>query len=397
MINLSAERRELLCAGAIFSIALTLPLRSGISTAAIITALAAALAFGDREAMSDFFRKPLGIFLLVYLLLVFVFCCIERKFSMLERSSIILAIPFTCFVVQLSALRLRQLLRLYILTITGLVLYNVGYAVLHYPKDVFLLYEFSGELARFEGFPTNYIALHASFVCIMLFDSFFGVRLFKRVPGLLLFMVVMGYLMILGSRTAFFMSIVIMMGRVCLLVFQTRSWKAMLLAGVFVIIAVMPVVFVPYFKQRIVTLYTVGFEADARYYEYAAALNVFKQSPWFGNGHEHSEEMMVEQYQQVGFHEGVAKRYNAHNQILQTLIDYGVFGLVIVIVLFVLSVRAALRTRNFLPVAFVVLFTMCSLTESLLSRNRGITFYALFVGAFLVRPEAMEAYYQKKV
>jgi len=397
MINSRTDTRvEWICAGTIILIVATIPFRVGLNSVAIITALAVALAFGNRRAIPQFVREPLTALLTVYLLWILAYAVAEGKFSLFERSMTIVIVPFIFFISRFSAQRLRQLLQVYVIFMVLLVLFNVVYTVFNYPDVERSLYEFSAALANFRYFPTNYVAMYASFACVILFDSFFAVRLFANRYAILFLVLLIGYLMMLGSRTAFFTSICIMMVRVALIVFRTRNMKTALLAGVFVVVAVVPVIFVPYFRERIVTLYTVGFHADARYYEYAAAAEVFKREPWLGHGHYGSEEEMLKEFKRIGFAEGIDHKYNAHSEFLQALIDFGIPGFLLVCGIFVLSFRAAIRTGYFLPVAFTVFFLLCAVTESLLVRNRGITFYALFAGALLVRPELIKAYYEKK-
>lgn len=397
MMGISGSRGIQICSWAIFLVVLTIPFSIGYNSAAIIVALAAALVWGDRHKMLLFFKQPMGIALSLYLVMIIVRCILERHFGMLERSMILMVLPFVFFIVDFPARVFGQVLRLYVLVVVAFALFTVFYTVMVYPLEEFSFYEFSGELARFRFFASNYIALYASFACILLFDSFFTGKLFDKRYGVPLFILLAVYLMILGSRTAFFMSIVIMITGIAVSVFKTRQWKTLVLAAVFLMMAVAPVAFVPYFKQRVVTLYTVGFESDARYYEFSAAVEVFKQAPWLGHGHAASGEAMVREFKRIGFHEGVERRFNAHNQYLQTLIDFGIVGLVLVCILLAVAVREAFRQRLFLPIAFVAFFLFCCLTEALLVRNRGIAFFALFSGVLLMKPDVLKDYYDKKV
>jgi len=398
MINLSADIREKISAWSIFVVVITIPLKSGLNAVAIMAAVATALLFGDRGSIVLFFKNRLGMALTAYLFMIIGYCFYDANFSLLERSLIIVAIPFVFYVNSVSIERLRNFLQIYILVFTALVVFSIVYTILLFPEDVaFSLYEFSGALATSTFFSSNYIALYVSFACIILFDSFFDVKLFKKAPALILFVLLLGYLMVLGSRTAFFASIMIMIARLMVFVVRMRSVKGMIMAVVMCLAGVLPVILVPYFHQRVVTLYTVGFHADARYYEYAAAIEVFKEAPWFGHGPKRSEEAMVREFTRIGFHEGVQRKYNAHNQYIQALIDFGVAGLAVVGAIIIVSFLAAWQGRCFLPLAFVTFFAVCALTESLFLRNRGISFYALFAGAFLVRPDIIKAYYKKKV
>ena len=66
---------------------------------------------------------------------------------------------------------------------------------------------------------------------------------------------------------------------------------------------------VPYFKSRVMVLFTVGFEADARYYEYLAAKEIFAENFLLGVGYSGSDAAFVREYERIGFHDGVANSF----------------------------------------------------------------------------------------
>ena len=87
---------------------------------------------------------------------------------------------------------------------------------------------------------------------------------------------------------------------------------------------------------------------------------------------------------ELDFMMGLQIRFNAHNQFVQCAILYGTIGFVIVLALYIAMLLKAIRQRKFLPIAFCILFTLCSLTECLLERNKGIVFFGFFTGLLLV-------------
>ncbi len=81
-------------------------------------------------------------------------------------------------------------------------------------------------------------------------------------------------------------------------------------------------------------------------------------------------------------------RFNAHNQLLETILATGIIGgILLVCVLAMLWIRA-MKQRNKILLAFVCIFVLSALTESILERQTGVVFYSFF-GAFLVfkKPE----------
>jgi O-antigen ligase len=71
-------------------------------------------------------------------------------------------------------------------------------------------------------------------------------------------------------------------------------------------------------------------------------------------------------------------KMNAHSEYLEETLRNGVLGLLLLLACFLIPLWLSFRARNFLYFAFILLIMICSLTESLLSRQIGIIFYAFF-------------------
>jgi O-antigen ligase len=74
------------------------------------------------------------------------------------------------------------------------------------------------------------------------------------------------------------------------------------------------------------------------------------------------------------------KTYNAHNQYLETFLRFGVVGFVTLLSILYYQIRIAIKTKNFFYSSFLLIFSLSMLTESMLVRNKGITFFAFFSG-----------------
>lgn len=70
--------------------------------------------------------------------------------------------------------------------------------------------------------------------------------------------------------------------------------------------------------------------------------------------------------------------YGPHNQYIEVLLYAGIPGLLILLFLLFAQLRAATRLNNWLSGAFILLCMIFFLSESSLSTNKGIVFYALF-------------------
>ncbi len=76
-------------------------------------------------------------------------------------------------------------------------------------------------------------------------------------------------------------------------------------------------------------------------------------------------------------HEGYQNK-NFHNQYIQFFAELGIFGLLLLVSMLVLNMKNAIKTKDFVPISFAVLMISLFLTESFLSRQRGIVFFIVF-------------------
>jgi hypothetical protein len=85
---------------------------------------------------------------------------------------------------------------------------------------------------------------------------------------------------------------------------------------------------------------------------------------------------------------------NFHNQYIQILAEVGFFGLLILLCILIFNSIKTIHTKDFMQIAFAVLMISLFLTESFLSRQRGVMYFALFYCLFnssnLNEPETKE-------
>ena len=73
---------------------------------------------------------------------------------------------------------------------------------------------------------------------------------------------------------------------------------------------------------------------------------------------------------------------NFHNQYIQNFAELGVIGFVLLILILGLNLKNAVKSKDFLHIAFAILMISLFLTESFLWRQRGMVFFALFYCLF---------------
>jgi O-antigen ligase len=112
-----------------------------------------------------------------------------------------------------------------------------------------------------------------------------------------------------------------------------------------------------------------------RYYIWEKGINVFKQNFWFGVGTGDVKDLMTEKNAN-GF---LKKKHNLHNEFLESFVRLGVFGGVIFLSIFFLSIYYALKTRDNLLLYFFIILTVNYFFESMLDRIIGVLFFCFFV------------------
>lgn len=119
-----------------------------------------------------------------------------------------------------------------------------------------------------------------------------------------------------------------------------------------------------------------------RVYQFRIFMEFLKEEAifWKGFGLDASyskiEEKAIQYHLFLGnqFQEGYQKM-NFHNQYIQTFAELGVFGLLLLLIMLVLSVRNAIDSNNYFHIAFSILIISLFFTESFLWRQRGVTFF----------------------
>lgn len=80
-------------------------------------------------------------------------------------------------------------------------------------------------------------------------------------------------------------------------------------------------------------------------------------------------------------HDGYQNK-NFHNQYIQIFAETGIFGLLLLLSIVSLNLIKALKSKDFVHISFSVLMISLFLTESFLSRQRGVVFFAILFCVF---------------
>jgi O-antigen ligase len=110
-------------------------------------------------------------------------------------------------------------------------------------------------------------------------------------------------------------------------------------------------------------------------------LGIFKDHPLFGVTAGDIKDMRKKAYEAKGYTDLAQYNYNAHDQYIETLTDYGILGSI----LFLGMLWGALRGRNPLLFPFLLIVLIAFTTESALERQQGLHFFMFFYALLTLR------------
>ena len=247
------------------------------------------------------------------------------------------------------------------------------------PDQPWLNY-FYGQLLSIDQHP-SYVAMYSllgMFIALEFFShkSLNGkVRLLWLIAALFLFI----SLYFLSSRAAY-LAVLIIMPVFIWIKFKPRKLNILV---IFSLIIILGLVSVLYLKNQRVSIY---FDKstdptilnDGRLEIWKSALKVVKKSPLFGAGIGDYYEALDKEFKQSGFTTGYYKDFNAHNQYFEILCIAGISGFLIFLTILGLMIAFAVKDRNLLYGAFLLMMLIFFSFESILSRFAGNSFFALF-------------------
>lgn len=103
---------------------------------------------------------------------------------------------------------------------------------------------------------------------------------------------------------------------------------------------------------------------------------------FFGNSTGDTQNILNKYYQKNNFF-GYEYDYNAHNQYLESLMSIGIIGLMVLLCIFGLGFYIAIQNASVLLFCFMVITSICFITESMLMTQRGITFFLLIMSVLI--------------
>jgi O-antigen ligase len=231
---------------------------------------------------------------------------------------------------------------------------------------------------------STYLGLYnlvAAWVCIYRFRA----QKDKRFIIWVLFFLIAGVLT--SSRIIFGLAIISIFITTVLLL-NSKITKSIIFLTI-VLLSIFSVLKVPSLNEKFSQLIEIekwGFDKDnyqsisSRFGKIEASLKLIEKNPLFGVGTGDLIDELVSEYKEMGFVMGYKYRYNPHNQFLDSLARNGLIGGgICLFIFFVAPFILAVKQKNGLLIAVILLAVIISSTESIFGLQKGITFYSFFI------------------
>lgn len=120
-----------------------------------------------------------------------------------------------------------------------------------------------------------------------------------------------------------------------------------------------------------------------RVYQFRIFLELLKEDKifWKGYGLNASKIKILEKEKQYNLYPGYGT-FNFHNQYTQNFAELGIFGFILLLIMLIVNVKNAIKSKDFVHFAFAILMISLFLTESFLWRQRGVVFFTIMYCLF---------------
>ncbi|MBT1704569.1 O-antigen ligase family protein [Chryseosolibacter indicus] len=301
----------------------------------------------------------------------------------------------------LTAKAFKNILTVFVVACLLSSLICLSYAIYRFLLNFSIEYFFYYPLVEVIGIHPIYLAMYICFSCFVIFYFYRPKGTDKAIRHLVFYLVLI-YLIIflfLLSARAEILAFYIISFAFLIIYFKKKQklLRAFISFGVLSLIFLVLVFLNPINRERFKEAinykseYTIekqwGGRAE-RLLMWDCGFDIVKENLFVGVGtgdaiDELEECYRAKNYAALLFYPDIS--YNAHNQYLETTIDLGVLGLFLLFSSLLYLIFRAIRTKDYLFLSFLVLFSIASLTESMLEVNKGIIFFTFFSSLFFCK------------
>lgn len=361
----------------------------------------------DRSRIKNIFRKPVLVLTSIYLLTLAAIWYSPDKadaFNVAGRQLAILIFPLLFSLTGLNLEKYKlQLISIFAFACMGTILYLYADAIntilsLHMPlSSLFTIMFMNHNFSMPIGIHATYLSVYTAFSMLSFLYLFFREQhLLQKWIYIIAVLVLSAGLLQLSSRTVFIASLFIInflfpffffKGKKRVLFFLTASLVSAITLLLINNVDSFKTRYISELKTDLTDSVMIIENTEPRIARWNATLELVKRSPVIGYGTGAEKELLKEKYFEKGLYISFLNEFNAHNEYLSIAIKTGLLGLALFVYVLYFGFAAALKKRDILFLGFMVLIAVVSVSENLLSLNKGIFFYSFFFSLFLIRPD----------
>jgi O-antigen ligase len=191
-----------------------------------------------------------------------------------------------------------------------------------------------------------------------------------------LILLILSYMTYLSSRMPLISTLGLLLIKIITETKSKMRWASLVIVGIIIMI----LSFIIYQSPRLEYRFLLAFNKnlEMRMVGWQASLDIYKQHSILGVG-AGSEQRYLDKYYEDNItnsedHLGL----NSHNYILHILVVYGTVGFLVILVFWIYVGETVIKSGNNLFIYTILLFALCSMTEVMLARQKGIVFFCLF-------------------
>jgi len=117
---------------------------------------------------------------------------------------------------------------------------------------------------------------------------------------------------------------------------------------------------------------------QTRLYIWDISLDLISQKPVLGYGIGDSKEALTKKYRENNLEFLLDKHFNAHNQYIQSTLDSGIIGGLILLSILFIPMYISFRKKEWLYAIFIGIMAINFFSEAMLETQSGVIFYAFF-------------------
>jgi O-antigen ligase len=241
----------------------------------------------------------------------------------------------------------------------------------------------------------TYLSMYLCFsICILLLASKLAIRVHPAIINTLLFFLFI-FLLALGAKTPIIALVLVMIHFVWAHRKNLYAYKWLFIGMPVALIAAW--IFIPFLGQRLsemTQLFNKGGNKNivdnsvaARQMIWSMDIDLLKQYWLTGLGPANINTAVEQQSYIHSLSSGVSVLYHdPHNEYFYEWISFGIVGIGLLVLTLFVQFRQAIRSKDHLYLYLLIILCATFLTESVLSLQRGVLFYAVFAGLMYFTP-----------